>query len=114
MSEETVRCARQLSRMTGAIVIASGETDFVVSGDRVYSVHGGSAWMTRVTGTGCMLSVLLGAFLSVENSALSAAACCGMMNVCAERAQDHTAAEHGGTGTFRVHLIDELSGPIRQ
>ncbi|SDL66511.1 thiamine-phosphate diphosphorylase / hydroxyethylthiazole kinase [Sarcina sp. DSM 11001] len=114
LSEETVRCARQLSRMTGAIVIASGETDFVVSGDRVYSVHGGSAWMTRVTGTGCMLSVLLGAFLSVENSALSAAACCGMMNVCAERAQEHTAAEHGGTGTFRVHLIDELSGSIRQ
>ena len=114
LSEETVRCARQLSRMTGAIVIASGETDYVVCGDRVYSVRGGSAWMTRVTGTGCMLSVLLGAFLSVENSALSAAACCGMMNVCAERAQEHTAAEHGGTGTFRVHLIDELSGPIRQ
>ena len=114
LSEETVRCARQLSRMTGAIVIASGETDYVVCGDRVYSVRGGSAWMTRVTGTGCMLSVLLGAFLAVENSALSAAACCGMMNVCAERAQEHTAAEHGGTGTFRVHLIDELSGPIRQ
>ena len=114
LSEETVRCARQLSRMTGAIVIASGETDYVVCGDRVYSVHGGSAWMTRVTGTGCMLSVLLGAFLAVENSALSAAACCGMMNACAQRAQEHTAAEHGGTGTFRVHLIDELSGPIRQ
>ena len=114
LSEETVRCARQLSRMTGAIVIASGETDYVVCGDRVYSVRGGSAWMTRVTGTGCMLSVLLGAFLSVENSALSAAACCGMMNACAQRAQEHTAAEHGGTGTFRVHLIDELSGPIRQ
>lgn len=114
LSEETVRCARQLSRMTGAIVIASGETDYVVCGDRVYSVRGGSAWMTRVTGTGCMLSVLLGAFLSVENNALSAAACCGIMNVCAERAQEHTAAEHGGTGTFRVHLIDELSGPIRQ
>ena len=114
LSEETVRCARQLSRMTGAIVIASGETDYVVCGDRVYSVRGGSAWMTRVTGTGCMLSVLLGAFLAVENSALSAAACCGMMNACAQRAQEHTAAEHGGTGTFRVHLIDELSGPIRQ
>lgn len=114
LSEETVRCARQLSRMTGAIVIASGETDYVVCGNRVYSVRGGSAWMTRVTGTGCMLSVLLGAFLAVENSALSAAACCGMMNVCAERAQEHTAAEHSGTGTFRVHLIDELSGPIRQ
>ena len=114
LSEETVRCARQLSKMTGAIVIASGETDYVVCGDRAYSVRGGSAWMTRVTGTGCMLSVLLGAFLAVENSALSAAACCGMMNVCAERAQEHTAAEHSGTGTFRVHLIDELSGPIRQ
>ena len=109
---EAVRDAVALSRKTGAIVVASGETDYITDGIRVYEAHGGTPWMTRVTGTGCMLSSLLGAFLAVENSALAAAACCGMMNACAEEAALRTAGEGGGTGTFRVRLIDAMSGTV--
>ena len=110
---ETVRDAMHLARQTGAIVVASGETDYVTDGLRVYEVHGGTPWMTRVTGTGCMLSSILGAFLAVENSALSAAACCAMMNACAETALAWTAQENGGTGTYHIRLMDALSGPVR-
>jgi len=109
---EAVRDAVALSRKTGAIVVASGETDYITDGIRVYEAHGGTPWMTRVTGTGCMLSSLLGAFLAVENSALAAAACCRMMNACAEEAALRTAGEGGGTGTFRVRLIDAMSGTV--
>jgi hydroxyethylthiazole kinase-like sugar kinase family protein len=103
----------ELSQRTGAIVTVSGETDYVVSGTRVYEVPGGSAWMSRVTGTGCMLSSLLGAFLAIENSALSAAACCSMMKAGAEQALEETIRRQGGTGTFHICLIDALSGRIR-
>ena len=101
-----------LARKTGAIVIASGETDYVADRTRLYEVKGGTAWMSRVTGTGCMLSSLLGAFLAVENSALSAAACCAMMNACAEKALAETVRRRGGTGTFHICLMDALSGSI--
>ena len=107
-----IQAAMDLSQRTGAIVTVSGETDYVVSGTRIYEVPGGSAWMSRVTGTGCMLSSLMGAYLAVENSALSAAACCAMMNACAEKAYAETVRREGGTGTFHIALIDALSGRI--
>ncbi len=109
---EVVKAALDLSRKTGAIVVASGETDYVVKGSGIYEVKGGTAWMARVTGTGCMLSSLLGAFLAVENSALSAAACCAMMNECAEKALEDTVRKAGGSGTFHICLIDAMSGPL--
>ena len=103
----------ELSRKTGAVVVASGETDYISDGIRVFEVRGGTAWMSRVTGTGCMLSSLLGAFLAIENSALSAAACCAMMKAAAEQALEETIRRQGGTGTFHICLIDSLSGRIR-
>ena len=107
------RSAMDLARKTGAIVVASGEIDYVTDGIRLYEVKGGTAWMSRVTGTGCMLSSLLGAFLALENSALSAAACCAMMNACAEKALEETVRRQGGTGTFHICLMDALSGRIQ-
>ena len=107
------RSAMDLARKTGEIVVASGEIDYVTDGIRLYEVKGGTAWMSRVTGTGCMLSSLLGAFLALENSALSAAACCAMMNACAEKALEETVRRQGGTGTFHICLMDALSGRIR-
>ena len=78
----------------------------------VYNLQGGSRWMSRVTGTGCMLSSLLGAFMAVDRSPMSAAACCAMMNACAEKAAEETAGCRGGLGTFHVRLLDALSGPV--
>lgn len=109
---DAARSAMDLARKTGAIVVASGETDYIADGIRLYEVKGGTAWMSRVTGTGCMLSSLLGAFLAVENSALSVAACCAMMNACAEKALAETVRRQGGTGTFHICLMDALSGGI--
>ncbi|MBE5998487.1 MAG: thiamine phosphate synthase [Sarcina sp.] len=109
---DPIRYAVRLARDTGAIVVQSGETDYITDGRRLYTVHGGSAWMARVTGTGCMLSSLLGAFLCVENSALAAAACCRFMNACAEQAAAAAAREGGGSGTFHIRLLDALSGPV--
>ena len=42
-----------------------------------------------------MLSSLMGAFLAVENSALSAAACCATMNACAEKAYEESTEDLG-------------------
>ena len=109
---EAVQYAVRLARQTGAIVVASGATDYVTDGDRVYNLQGGSRWMSRVTGTGCMLSSLLGAFMAVDRSPMSAAACCAMMNACAEKAAEETAGCRGGLGTFHVRLLDALSGPV--
>ena len=106
---EIITDAQFLSRQTDAIVIATGPVDVIAYEDKVFTVHNGSAWMARITGSGCVLSSLLGAFLTAERSAESAAACCAFLGVCGELAEARTVSEAGGTSTFRIRLIDALS-----
>ena len=103
------RYAQLLSDLTGCIVIASGVTDYAAFHDEVIPVTGGSAYLTRITGSGCMLSSMLGAFLAVDNSLKSAAACCHMMAACAENAEKRMEKVGGGAGTFHIYLMDALS-----
>ena len=43
---------------TGAIVVVTGEVDYVTDGHRIIGIHGGDPLMTKVVGTGCALSAL--------------------------------------------------------
>ena len=101
--------AAVLARQTGAIVIASGKTDYISDGEDILAVEGGSPMLAKITGSGCMLSALLGAFLAVERSAKSAAVCCALMADCGEQAEKWTQEAGRGTGTFHLNLLDALS-----
>jgi len=100
---------RSLSQKWNAIIVASGEKDYVVDGETCVAVSGGSSYMPKVTGTGCMSSTLLGASLAVERSIRSVAACLKAISNCAERAERKTKEADGGTMSFRMYFIDELS-----
>jgi hydroxyethylthiazole kinase len=59
--------------------------------------------MNKVTGTGCMLSVLCGAFAAVEPEPGKAAAlAAAFWKVCSRRAQQAS----NGPGSFRTALLD--------
>lgn len=98
-----------LARQTGAIVIATGPVDRIGDGERILEVGGGTPMLARITGSGCMLSAMLGAFMAVDRSAESAAACCAMMKSCGEQADRWTRKAGRGTGTFHMALLDALS-----
>ena len=70
---DAAACANALAERLGAVVLLSGEEDLVTDGRTLHTVRGGSPLMRRVTGAGCMLSVLCGAFAAVEPDALTAA-----------------------------------------
>ena len=70
---DAAACANALAERLGAVVLLSGEEDLVTDGSTLHTVRGGSPLMRRVTGAGCMLSVLCGAFAAVEPDALTAA-----------------------------------------
>lgn len=107
--ENTMQVVRTLAQNRGTIVIASGETDVISDGETVYTVHNGSRMMSRITGSGCMASSLLGAFLSIESSLESAAAACTVMGICGEISRRRTKELRAGTGTYRTELIDAVS-----
>ena len=97
------------ARIEQMIVIASGKTDIITDGTTVYLCHNGDPLMAKITGSGCMSSCLLGAFMGVEASLESAASCCAFMGIAGELAASRTHQCEGGTMTFRMKLIDAVS-----
>lgn len=119
--ESTVKTLRFLSRKTGAVILMTGETDFIADGVRVCQIKNGHAMMAGITGTGCMMDGILAALMAVSSTeerffaAVYAAAAHG---ICGELAYGRVAAVDGGTGSFRVHFMDAYSriedGQIRK
>jgi len=97
--------AGRLARELGTTLALTGATDLVTDGRRALLVEGGHALMPLVTGTGCSASALVGAFLSVDNDPLTAAATAlAYFGVAGEIA----GARATGPGAFAVHLLDAL------
>ena len=101
---EGVRLATDVARTYGAVVLASGKTDLVTDGERVFLVDNGSEMMGRITGTGCMLNVLTGTYLSAAEPLLAAAAACVILGIGGEIGAENCQ----GTGSFQVMFQDAL------
>ena len=106
-----VAAARALARRTGAVVAVTGPTDIVSDGSRVFAIHNGHPLLSRITGSGCMLSALTGAFCGASPGKVfeAAAAALCTMGLAGEQAAERTLRESAGTGSFRTYLIDSLS-----
>ena len=96
--------AAALAQKLGCVVLLSGTEDLIVDGQQLCTVRGGSDRMRTVTGAGCMLSVLCGAFAAVQpgDAFTAAVQAARFWKACAEQAEDHAA----GAGSFRVALFD--------
>lgn len=109
--DEAVAFAKDLSGKTGSVIAITGAIDIVASADRAYVIHNGHPMMGRITGTGCMLTALIGAYVSANRGQVleSAAAAVCLMGLAGELAHEKTILQGGGTSTFRMHLIDAVS-----
>ena len=115
ITEENVRNTARLicrtAKRTGSIIAVSGAIDIVAGEDAAFLIRNGHPIMTRVTGTGCMLTALIGTFCGANPDHVfeATAAAVAAMGVAGERAWKKTEEAGGGTMTFRMHLIDEIS-----
>lgn len=106
---EKDRLVTEFSKKAGCIIVASGAIDIISDGTQCIHVNAGTPLMTKITGSGCMSSALIGAYLAVEKSIESVASACTVMGRCGELAEQATKKCQGGTMTFRMLLIDEMS-----
>lgn len=100
---------KEFAKRKDMMIVASGKTDVITDGKEVQLVTSGDAIMRRVTGMGCMSSVVQGAFLAVEESVEGAAEACRFFGKVGELAAKKTSEMQGGTMTFRQLFIDEIS-----
>ncbi|MBM4307683.1 MAG: hydroxyethylthiazole kinase [Deltaproteobacteria bacterium] len=103
--EDLNQASQHLSKMTGAVVVASGPQDLIVSSEKRVIVENGHPMMGKVLGMGCMLTAVLGAFNAVEKdpvmATVSAIAFFGL-------AGEQAALLAKGPGTFKSAFLDSL------
>mmetsp|Transcript_37990 Transcript_37990/g.32131 ORF Transcript_37990/g.32131 Transcript_37990/m.32131 type:complete len:185 (+) Transcript_37990:76-630(+) len=66
-SDSAIDIAVQLSHSLGSTIVVSGETDYIITGDKISKISNGCPMMTKVTGIGCTATAIIGACVGVEN-----------------------------------------------
>lgn len=103
------KVAENLALKLGCIIAITGKTDIISDGITTYSLDNGDINLTKVTGTGCMTSSLIGSFLGATHEPLISAmagilsmSIAGEISTCKLRSDE-------GIGSFKVYLMDAIS-----
>ena len=102
--EKVGESAVKLAKKYHCLILATGETDIVTDGKRMFYIHNGHPRLSSVTGTGCMLGMLCSVFLSVHTDIQAVCMATAMLGICGEQASIQQ-----GNGSFMTGLMDNLS-----
>lgn len=106
LAEDREVVARRAAQVFGCTVAITGQQDVITDGQRLATVENGDPLLAAITGSGCMATSLVGAFLAIEADAwLATTAGLIAMGLAGELA----APQSGGPGTFRSHLLDAVA-----
>ena len=99
------------ARASGRVVIATGAIDYVADGERLWALKNGHPLLAAITGSGCMATAILGAFVGAAGrhaSAATYAQACVAALTCYNVAGEIAAGQAHGPGTFQAALFDAL------
>ena len=100
--------AAAAAKRLDTVVVVTGKEDVISDGTATNVVTNGHPILTKVTGTGCLLSAVVGAFAAVERNYLDAAtAALVFYGVAAEAAANKT--DELGPGSFQIEFLNQLS-----
>ena len=107
--DSVIAFARAFAKKTGAIIAITGATDVIVDGTRACTVTNGHPMMSRITGTGCMLSAMTTAFVVANPEQPFEAVCAAViaMGLCGEIAYRRLGALDGNS-SYRNYVIDAV------
>lgn len=87
-------------------LLMTGEVDYIADQEKIIQVRNGTDLLTKVTGSGCLLSAVSAAFLAVDESVIDAAtAAISYYTVAAEKAAEVT----NSPGQFQIAFLDALA-----
>lgn len=103
--DDAANAALTLSRELNTTLAITGAVDLITDGKEVHRVVNGHELMGFVTGTGCTATVIIGAFLAVDDNALTATTTAlAYFGLAGEKA----ATKASAPGSFQVGLLDAL------
>ncbi len=107
-SHDAVNVAKTVAAKLNCTAAITGAVDVISDGRRVVKIRNGHPMLSKVTGTGCMTSALVGAYAGALKEGFPAAvAGIASMGIAGEIAFEK--AGQTGTGSFHIAIIDALS-----
>ncbi len=104
-SDLALEAAKALAKSSGAVVVISGEIDYITDGNEVETIANGSKMMTSVTAMGCTATVMIGAFVAVCDTPFEAALhAMALMGVVGEVSAEAAA----GPASLQLYFLDAL------
>lgn len=96
------------ARKFDTIVVITGKDDVLTDGETTYLVSNGHPLLTKVTGTGCLLTSVIGAFAAVEkNLLLAGLSALTFYGIAAEQAYEKVG--NLGPGSFQIQFLNQLA-----
>lgn len=105
---EAAAFAREFAQSAGVVVAITGAIDIIADAHRAVALFNGSPLQGRITGAGCMLSSITGAFVAAgEDPYYATVAAVASMGLAGEQAQARM-GDLDGNGSYRTYLLDAL------
>ena len=106
--EANALIVKELAKELNTVVIASGPIDIISNGEKTFGLDNGDEMMPLITGSGCMLTTIIGSYVGANDALMGGITACTLMTVAGENAADYVRENNLGTGSFRTLLIDNL------
>jgi hydroxyethylthiazole kinase len=103
--DDAADAALTLSKELNTTLAITGAVDLITDGTVIHRVSNGHELMGYVTGTGCAATVIIGAFLAVDNNPLTATT---TALAYFDLADEKAASRIQAPGSFQVGLLDAL------
>ena len=97
-----------LADKLNTVILASGPIDILSDGTTTVAIDNGDDMMPLITGSGCMLSSIVGSCVGGSNPFDGSLVAILAMNIAGEKARAKVDERNEGTGSFRAYLIDYL------
>lgn len=108
-----VQLAKTAASGLKTVIAITGKTDVISDGADTYAVHNGDKLLTKVTGAGCLLTSVIGAFCAAGQDVLQAAvSAVSVYGSAAQLAALDTS--HKGPGSFQIELLNKLASISEQ
>ncbi|MBY0147923.1 hydroxyethylthiazole kinase [Neobacillus niacini] len=104
----SMELALRTAKKFNTIVVITGKDDVLTDGETTYLVSNGHPLLTKVTGTGCLLTSVIGAFAGVDSNYLRASlAALTFYGIAAEKAVEQVGEL--GPGSFQIQFLNQLA-----
>ena len=99
---------KELASKLNTTILASGPIDILSDGETTIAIYNGDDMMPLITGSGCMLSSIVGSCIGGSSPLEGSLVAILAMNIAGEKARLKVEENNEGTGSFRTYLIDYL------